>query len=123
RQEDPEAGRRGQRGRREAQGEGADQPLPQVVRGVARELHALLEGRVVRLRRGARQDHRERTEVQRRSRESAGRRQERRRPTGRRIGPEAPYLVMETFSLNVMVPTCVNEPAGTTLYVSALVPE
>ena len=86
RAEDPEAGRRRQRRRREAEGEGADQSVPEVVRRRARELHALLEGDVDRLRRDARQDHRERAEVQRRARQAGGRREGGRRAGRRAVG-------------------------------------
>ena len=85
RPQDPEAGRRGERRRGEAEGERADQPVPEAVRRRARELHAVLEGDVVRLRRNAGQDHRERAEVQHRADQPAGRREGRRRcAAGRR---------------------------------------
>ena len=71
------------RGGRETEGKGTDQPLPEAVRRRARELHPLLESDVLRLRRDARQDHRERAEVQRRSRQPAGRRESGRRPAAR----------------------------------------
>ena len=46
---------RGGRGKLKAKG--LTSPYLKTVRRLARELHALLEGDVVRLRRGARQDH------------------------------------------------------------------
>ena len=57
---DPEAGRRGQRAVEKLKAKGLTGPYLQAVRRVARELHALLERDVVRFRRDARQDHRER---------------------------------------------------------------
>jgi len=66
-------------GGREVESEGAHQSLSEGVRRRSRQLHALLEGDVVRLRRSTRQDHRQRTKVQRRSREAGGRRENRRR--------------------------------------------
>jgi ParB family chromosome partitioning protein len=73
--------RRGQRVLTEE--ERAYQPVPEIVRRVPHQLHALLEGAVDRLRRSLRQDHGERAEVQCRSRE-AGRRGEERGRAGRR---------------------------------------
>src|SRR5262249_32457932 len=71
--QDPETRRCSGRGGGETEGARVDQSVPEVVRRLARELHALLEGDDVRLRRGAGQDHRERGEVHRRSREAGGR--------------------------------------------------
>src|SRR5438093_2272628 len=83
RQENPEARRRGERGGREAEGARVDEPLPETLRRLARELHALFEGDDVRLRRSPRQDHRRRGEIQRGPGETGGRRQGGRRATGR----------------------------------------
>ncbi len=62
----------GRRGRREVEGEGAHEPVSETVRRLASELHAILEGNLLRLRRNAGQDHRQRAQVQRRSREAGG---------------------------------------------------
>jgi hypothetical protein len=52
------------------------QPVPETVRCLAGELDPVLKSDLVRLRRGAGQDHRERGEVQRRPREAGGRRED-----------------------------------------------
>src|SRR5580704_17913281 len=82
RPEDPEARRRGIGGGREVESARSHQPVSETVRRLAGELHPVLESDVVRLRRGAGQDHRERGEAQCRSREAGRRRESRRRDGG-----------------------------------------